>query len=136
MPVKCLRIVPSLTAMSVAVSAQAKLLQMPASDGSARQFVDDSQVSRSGDVVTLTFIQELSSPRHVNTKRRSYSYASQTFIADFDCKASTYKIEESRLHSGSMGAGQVYSGEGVYNWRDLSDGYPMWRAIWTWARKS
>jgi len=135
MLLNCLRVTPLFTLMAVAISAHAKLVQMPPSDGSASQFVEDSKVSRTNNIVTLKFINELSAPYHVSTKRRNYSYASQTFTASFDCMASTYRIEDVLLHSGSMGAGQVYPGQGVYKWRDLSDGYPMWRTIWTWACK-
>jgi hypothetical protein len=117
-----LRIASPLAATVVVFSANAKLVQMPSSDERATQFLEDSQVSRAGDVVTLKFINELLTPQRVITKRRNYSYASQTFAASFDCKACTYKIENLALHSGSMGAGQIYPGEGAYKWRDLSDG--------------
>lgn len=113
--------------------ASAKWVRMPVADPSTVQYLEDASVTRTGNIVRLTYLNDIAEPRHVITRRRNYWYQSQTFTADFDCSSHKYLIVSLTLHNGPMGSGAVRNGEGAYDWTDLSVGYPMWRTIFDYA---
>lgn len=110
--------------------AIAQWTPIPKSSADTTQYIDTSSVERSGSSVKLLWLNDLATPEYVRRRKSSKTYSSQIFHAEYDCEKKQYRILKLTLFSGQMANGERFANITDGPWRDISDGYEMWRVTW------
>ena len=109
------------------IDARADWRPIPSAADGTTQFYDPHSIVRTGSVRQLTFLNENPKPEFVKVRKISKLWISQIIHAEYNCQSQEYQIIENTLFAGSMGSGESFKSSGVSKWRDLSDGFAMWR---------
>ena len=81
----------------------------------------------------MTWLNNNAEPRYVRIRKSSKTWTSQIFSAEYNCGSRQYRIVLNTLYAGPMATGENFHGSSNGPWRDITDGYEMWRSTFAVA---
>jgi hypothetical protein len=78
----------------------------------------------------MVWLNDLSTPEYVRRRKSNKTYSSEIFHAEYDCQKKRYRILQLTLYAGQMANGERFASTSNGPWRDISDGYDVWRVTW------
>lgn len=118
--------------LMVLISTQvcAQWTQLPQSHENTRQYIANNAISREGQLVRMIWLNDLTEPQSKRFQKKRVYYLSQIFDAEYECEKKQYRIATIILYSGNMATGTRIEDSNLSQWRDLTDGWEMWRTTW------
>lgn len=126
----------ALALLMTSTSAHAEWRKLPPVPEGSTQYYDTNSVERSGTIVKLTWINDNPTANYVRIRKSSKTWSSQIIQAEYNCATHEYRIVINTLFAGHMGTGESFPSNSLSKWRDISDGYEMWRTTYAIACNS
>lgn len=117
-----------ITLIGCHVRAQWTLL--PESHENTRQYISNNAISREGQLARMIWLNDMREPQSKRFQKKRVYYLSQIFDAEYECEKKQYRIAAVALYSGNMATGTRIDDSNLSQWRDLTDGWEMWRTTW------
>lgn len=116
--------------LATSTVAIAQWSPLPESRTDRTDYFDKASINSQGASVRMVWLTDLPKPEYVRRRTSSKTFSSEIIHAEYNCETKQYRILQATLFVGHMGNGEQFANTTNGPWRDLSDGWEVWRLTW------